>query len=200
MTTILKLGGSLMHSPFLPGWLELAAISGQGRVVIVAGGGAFADASRAAQAHWRLDDLSAHNMAVLAMAQFGELMHGLCPRLATAGDEDAVRAQLAGGRSVIWQPFDLLRKAPDELTNWDVTSDSLALWLARRLGAHDTIIVKSCPIPQPANDWHGLSRMGIVDRAFPHFAALAGPVRLMEQNRLEEVRALLGRALRDGHN
>lgn len=191
MIRILKLGGSLMRSPILPRWLALAAESGKGRVVIVPGGGLFADASRAAQAHWRLDDVSAHNMAVLGMAQLGEMMHGLCPALATASDQAAIRAQLAEGRSVIWQPLELMRSAPDELTTWDVTSDSLALWLARRLGAQETIIVKSCPIPQPSVDWGTLSRRGIVDRAFPHFATTAGAIRIVERSALDHVRTML---------
>lgn len=191
MIRILKLGGSLMRSPRLPGWLDLAAETGRGNMVIVPGGGLFADASRVAQAHWRLNDLSAHNMAVLGMAQLGAMMHGLCPQLATAGNEAEIRARLADGRSVIWQPLDLLRSAPDELTSWDVTSDSLALWLARRLDAKETIIVKSCPIPQPADDWQVLSQRGIVDRAFPHFAATAGAISIVEQGSLERIQASL---------
>lgn len=191
MIRILKLGGSLMRSPILPRWLALAAESAKGQVVIVPGGGLFADASRAAQAHWRLNDVSAHNMAVLGMAQLGEMMHGLCPQLATAGNEAGIRARLLEGRSVIWQPLDLLRTAPDELTTWDVTSDSLALWLARRLGAQETIIVKSCPIPQSSEDWQALSERGIVDRAFPHFAATAGAISIVEQDSLERIQASL---------
>lgn len=191
MITILKLGGSLMRSPLLPGWLGLAAGPGKGRIVIVPGGGLFADAGRAAQAHWRLNDVSAHNIAVLGMAQLGEVMRGLCPNLATAGDEATIRACLSEGRSVIWQPLDLLRAAPDELTTWDVTSDSLALWLARRLGAQETIIVKSCALPQPANNWAALSQRGIVDRAFAGFAVTAGAIRIVERSAIERVRASL---------
>lgn len=191
MIRILKLGGSLMHSPLLPGWLHLAAEVGPGRVVIVPGGGPFADAARAAQAHWRLDDVAAHNMAVLGMAQLGEVMRGLCPALATASDNTAIRARLAEGRSVIWQPLELLRSAPDQLTTWAVTSDSLALWLAHRLGADETIIVKSCVIPQPPDDWQALSRLGIVDRAFPHFAATAGAIRIVDQDALDLVQTML---------
>jgi aspartokinase-like uncharacterized kinase len=35
----------------------------------------------------------------------------------------------------LWLPLELPRDAPDMLTTWDVTSDSLALWLALRLNA-----------------------------------------------------------------
>ena len=75
---IVKLGGSLERDALLPRWLELLAELGGGRVVIVPGGGGFADQARAAQAWWQLDDLPAHNMAVLGMAQSAAMMQGLC--------------------------------------------------------------------------------------------------------------------------
>lgn len=169
MIRIVKLGGSLARDPLLPQWLQTLAEHGGGRVVIVPGGGPFADAARDAQAAWPLNDLAAHNMAVLGMAQFGYLLQGLCPTLATARNVEEIEAALTSGRVAVWLPFDLLRKAPDELTSWDVTSDSLALWLAGRLGAAHLVLVKSCALPS-GRDWDALSKTGIVDRRFPDLA------------------------------
>ena len=45
---IVKLGGSLLRNPLLPAWLD--RIARAGRIAVVPGGGAFADAARAAQA------------------------------------------------------------------------------------------------------------------------------------------------------
>ena len=81
---IVKLGGSLSRDARLPRWLRMLAELGRGRVVVVPGGAAFADAVRAAQGHWGFDDLTAHNMAVLAMAQTAHMLHALEPRLALA--------------------------------------------------------------------------------------------------------------------
>ena len=53
------------HHPFH----QTLARLGGGRVTLVCGGGAFADVVRQAQGHWGFVDLSAHNMAVLAMLQ-----------------------------------------------------------------------------------------------------------------------------------
>ena len=74
---VVKLGGSLCEqapetSP-LRDWLDLLVCEGAGRVVIVPGGGKFADAVRGAQAQWCFDDLTAHNMALLAMSQTAPL-------------------------------------------------------------------------------------------------------------------------------
>ena len=66
---IVKLGGSLGRDPVLKEWLDTLVALGSGRVVIVPGGGGFAEEVRDQQELWRFDDLAAHNMAVLAMAQ-----------------------------------------------------------------------------------------------------------------------------------
>ncbi|MBS0545613.1 MAG: aspartate kinase [Proteobacteria bacterium] len=172
MTRIVKLGGSLARDPLLAQWLQLLAVQGGGRVVIVPGGGPFADTAREAQATWQLNDVAAHNMAVLGMAQFGCMLQGLCPALVTARSVGEVERALRMGRVAIWLPFELLRDEPDELTSWDVTSDSLSLWLAGRLGAAHVVLVKSCEIPT-VQDWDMLAAAGIVDRRFPALARVA---------------------------
>ncbi len=171
---VVKLGGSLHANARLRDWLH--AIARRGRIAIVPGGGAFADAARAAQAHWQVDDVAAHNMAVLGMAQSAQLMKALCPELDCGADVATVRAALDKGRSTIWMPLDLLRTAPDPITNWDTTSDTLALHLADALPATDVLLVKSCAIP-PNADFAALAAAGIVDRQFPR-AATATPARV----------------------
>jgi aspartokinase-like uncharacterized kinase len=60
---------------------------------------------------------------------------------------------------------------PEIAESWDVTSDSLAAWLARRLDADKLILVKSCPVPEGEPSPEELRRLEIVDAAFPEFAA-----------------------------
>lgn len=164
---VVKLGGSLLRDPLLPAWLDCIARAGS--TAVVPGGGAFADAARAAQAHWQVDDVAAHNMAVLGMAQCAHLLHGIEPRLALAESVAGMRAPLAAGRAAIWLALDLQRDAADALTSWDVTSDSLAAWLALRLGASELVLVKACALPAGATPAE-LAAAGIVDRAFPAYA------------------------------
>lgn len=166
---VVKLGGSLLRDPLLPAWLDRLATRGAGQTVIVPGGGPFADAARALQKEWRVDDVCAHNMAVLGMTQTARLLHGIEPRLALADSEAGLRARLAEGRAVIWLPLALQRDAPDPLTSWDVSSDSLAAWLALRLRACAVVLVKSCAVPAQATP-AALAAAGIVDRAFPGYA------------------------------
>ncbi len=192
---IVKLGGSLARDARLPRWLRMLAELGGGRVVVVPGGAAFADAVRAAQGHWGFDDLTAHNMAVLAMAQTAHLLHALEPRLTLVSDEDAIRRAQHAGQVVLWMPLSLLRDAPDIITSWEVTSDSLALWLARRLNAERLVVVKACEVKRP-HTLQELSAAGLVDGRFDQWAdGAAFPIDVVEceDRDLERVRdGLLG--------
>ena len=192
---VVKLGGSLAHDPRLVPWLAMLAELGGGRVTVVPGGGVFADAVRASQRHWHFADLPAHNMAVLAMAQTAHLYHALEPRLTLAADEAGIRRALHAGHPALWLPFGLLRDAPDLLTNWDVTSDSLALWLARVLNAERLIVVKACSVPA-GSTFAQLAAQGVLDARFDDWSRDAPfPIEVVECDAMEQVRdALLGRS------
>jgi aspartokinase-like uncharacterized kinase len=188
---VVKLGGSLDTNPLLAQWLDLLAQLGGGRVAVVCGGGRFADAVRRAQAQWRFDDLAAHNMAVLAMAQTTWLASALNPRLRLARSEAEIRRVLHRGHTALWLPLGRLRDTPDEATHWGHTSDSIALELARSLSAERLIVVKSCPI-EPQASLHALTISGVLDRAFAPLAEEAGfPIDVIHCADIERVRALL---------
>ena len=188
---VVKLGGSLQRDALLPRWLALLAELGGGRVIVVPGGGGFADQARKAQARWQLGDLAAHNMAVLGMAQSAALLHGLCPALPLADNEARMRELLQSGQPALWQPLDLLRSAPDDITHWGVTSDSLALWLAERLGADRLVVVKSCAI-EPGQSFAQLGEAGVLDGEFAARArAAACAIELLHKSELGRARALL---------
>lgn len=168
---IIKLGGSLARDPRLPGWLAfLASQPATHPLVIVPGGGRFADAARNAQTCWGLDDVAAHNMAVLGMAQYAHLLHGLCPALRLADTYAGLRAGAVQGRHGVWVPTGLQRTRAGPLTNWDTTSDSLAAYLARTLSAQRLTLLKACEVPREAS-FAELAAAGIMDTAFPAQAA-----------------------------
>ena len=188
---IVKLGGSLNTNPVLPAWLDLLAECGGGRVIVVCGGGAFADEVRRTQARWQFDDLSAHNMAVLAMVQTAYLLHGLNPALQLARSKTDIRRVLHKGRTALWLPFELQREQPDADTTWDVSSDSIALDLARRLNAERLVVVKSCQIEAKAS-LAQLAEAGVVDRRFAALSeGVAFPIDVVHHDRLAHMRAML---------
>lgn len=188
---IVKLGGSLATDPLLPAWLDLLAQLGGGRVTVVGGGAGFAEHVREVQRHWRFDDLAAHNMAVLAMAQTGYQMNAINPALQLATTPADILRVLRQGQTAIWLPFELQRDSADCHTNWDVTSDSIALDLALRLNAERLVVVKSCAI-DPARSLHQLCADGILDRRFDRLASDAAfPIDVMQKDELGRMRALL---------
>lgn len=188
---VVKLGGSLGRDPLLRDWLKLLSEQGGGRVVVVPGGGAFADQVRAHQTHWDFDDLVAHNMAVLAMVQYAMMMQGLYPGLSLTVDDDSVRRVLREAGVALWAPFPLLREAPDEMSNWDVTSDSIAAWLSNRLNAERLILVKSAPVT-PGLPMEAYADAQLVDCRFAQMTADAPyPVQILNKHDLGAMRELL---------
>jgi aspartokinase-like uncharacterized kinase len=161
---VLKLGGSLFNGPHLRQWLDSLASQGGG-IVIVPGGGPFADQVRSAQARWDFGDEAGHRMAMLGMAQFGLMLADLQPAFAPAGDLPDIQKALAHGQVALWLPTG--REHLDVPRNWSVTSDSLAAWLAARLGATRLLLIKSMRLDETQARAAELARRGVVDDAFP---------------------------------
>jgi aspartokinase-like uncharacterized kinase len=168
---VVKLGGSLLGTPELSHWLDLLVRHGDGKVVIVPGGGIFADAVREAQKRCDSDDKTAHRMAVMAMDQYGVLMAGLNPALATAQSELEFAERGWQHRTTVWLPSLMVNTDEEIPANWQITSDSLAAWLASRLNAKHLVLVKSA---RPEADQVSLEQLikdGIVDGSFGDFTA-----------------------------
>ncbi len=176
---VVKLGGSVVRSPELPSWLDAVASSPL-PIVIVPGGGALVDEVRAAQARLGFGDGAAHRMALLAMDQLAWAVGGLRAGFEVGDTEDALRASLAHGRVAGWAPYSLVADHSDIPQSWTVTSDSLALWLGRRLGAACCYVIKSIDRRATTFSAGQLARNGVVDEAFPALFKDAGfPVFLL---------------------
>ena len=172
---VIKLGGSLLGSPELVHWLKVLVKNQQESTVIVPGGGLFADAVREAQKLSGIHDDYAHRLAVLAMDQFGLLLAGMNPALATASDAQEILQKTALKQAAIWLPSRMVLADASIPMHWQITSDSLSAWLAAELNASELILVKSVPIQehQPVNPamLEKLSRGGLVDACFAEFVA-----------------------------
>ncbi len=140
---VVKLGGSLLGSPALKRWLDALNSFSDGKVVIVPGGGIFADAVRESQLMTGIDDATAHKMAVVAMDQYATLMCGLNPSLTLASNELEIAERGWQHQAIVWKPSEMVLADEGIAMNWDVTSDSLAAWLATKLNAQHLILIKS---------------------------------------------------------
>ena len=163
---VIKFGGSLERCGALKSCMDKAAAFYREGCVWVPGGGDFAEQVRQAQQRWCFDDITAHAMALLAMRQMALLMHSMCRDCALTDSIADIVRQLNLGKSVIWSPDVNELNQAGVPASWEVTSDSLAAWLAVTLDADELILIKSAEIPQTA-DVNKLAVLGIVDRAFP---------------------------------
>ena len=148
---VIKVGGSLARGACLPSLAARLVELGSGRgLLVVPGGGAFADVVREHDARFGLHPSTAHWMAVLAMDQYGHLLADLLPGCALVRTLDAAHACLAGGGVAVLLPSQTLWRADALPHSWAVTSDSIAAWLTRQVGAGLLVLVK---------DHHGMASL-----------------------------------------
>lgn len=166
MITVIKLGGSLLSASALPACLN-AVERYPGNILLVPGGGVFADQVRAAQRQWGFDDVAAHRMAILAMRQMALLFNSLKPEFALF---DSVLTITSLPKVAVWSPnIDELDEA-GIVPSWDITSDSLAAWLAGWVKANALLLVKACPVAENVA-LADLQQQGVIDAKFLAFVA-----------------------------
>ena len=137
MLTVVKVGGGLGDSA-LPGLCTVLGELGERHpLLVVPGGAGFADAVRDADRRFRLRAATSHRMAILGMEQFGWLLSDLIPGAVRCAGLPQVRA----GPTTVLLPATLpLDRLP---ASWEVTSDSIAAWVAGRIGAGRLVLLKA---------------------------------------------------------
>lgn len=169
---VIKLGGSLLSSESLKEWLSIIVEFGAGKLLIVPGGGIFADKVRDAQQKWKFDDKAAHQMALLAMEQYAHLLQSYAPDLRLSDSTEGIDKAISLNQVPVWLPFKMINTCQNLSANWNITSDSLALWLADHLNAEHTMLVKS--LSSKNLNARQLSESAMVDKDFPEFVKTSG--------------------------
>jgi aspartokinase-like uncharacterized kinase len=143
LDAVIKIGGSLTSDSTALRALcvELGRAAERFRLLVVPGGGEFADVVRAVDTRFALTSQVSHRMAVLGMDQFGLLLSDLIPRARVAFSLGVVEGLSGVGRVVILLPSRLVFRARSLPASWDVTSDSIAAYVAGRLGASKLILI-----------------------------------------------------------
>ncbi len=194
MPWVIKIGGSLYASRRLQEWLDTLQALGSHQLVIVPGGGPFADRVRDADKQFGLEPALAHHMAVLAMQQFAYLMVSLCPGLQLASSREEIHACWEEGETAIWEPYPLVSRQCELPKTWEVTSDSLAAWLAGHLSVTQLLFVKSAPQTLSGMTVSQLQALGCVDTVLPGLLA-GSPVNahFLHKSKAGEFEQWLGR-------
>jgi 5-(aminomethyl)-3-furanmethanol phosphate kinase len=156
---VVKVGGGLFRDDGLEGLrracAEVNEIAVRRRVLVVPGGGPFADAVRAVDAQVGLSDGVAHRLAMSAMDQLGML---LAPMLPGAELLTVLVVPRALGVLAVAPAFTARPEVPE---SWAVTSDSLAVLAAGAIGADEAVLLKPVPgiLPRWPSDDPPLSEL-----------------------------------------
>jgi aspartokinase-like uncharacterized kinase len=140
---VIKVGGSLAEDPERLRALcrKLSELAKMYALIVVPGGGRFADAVRELDQRFNLSGAVSHRMAILGMDQFGlllcQIISGSC---ATYLLDDAKQLSEVGVVPVFLPSRLMFREDPLE-NSWDVTSDSIAAYVASRLSVAKLVLV-----------------------------------------------------------
>jgi aspartokinase-like uncharacterized kinase len=165
---VIKLGGSVSRSQELYSWIRAIIDLSDERIVIVPGGGGFADQVRSLQAYWHFNDSVAHEMAILAMQNMAVCYAGLDSALQVATSLEDINGILSQGRVPVWSPTLSWLDQQNVAHSWDVTSDSLSVIIARALAAKQLILVKSLRVSKAITVAELVERE-IADKAFSRY-------------------------------
>jgi len=142
--TVVKVGGGLLSKAgaFDLVTEALTAFSPRRRLVIVPGGGPFADAVRTMFRRIKIGEDAAHWMAVLGMDQYAHALTARLPGAVLVEQQAEIAAARQAGRLPVLAPYRWVRAADPLPHTWDITSDSIAAWLAGMLGARRIVLIK----------------------------------------------------------
>ncbi len=164
--TVVKLGGSTAYHAEMREWV-FALAAARMPLILVPGGGPFADQVRNAQKQMRFSDQTAHSMAILAMDQMGLAIAEMHDRLVPARSFEEIEAALERREIPLWLPSQICLSETEIPQSWDMTSDSLAAWLAGRIGAQVLLLIKQTNAFDGNSQILNLVADGIVDPLLP---------------------------------
>jgi aspartokinase-like uncharacterized kinase len=140
---VIKIGGSLAEDPERLRALcrKMSELAKKYALIVVPGGGKFADVTRDFDQRFALSSAVSHRMASLGMDQFGLLLSDIVPNSRVFRQLDEAKEFFEAKTVPIFLPSHLMFQENPLENSWDVTSDSIATYIAGRLNARKVILV-----------------------------------------------------------
>lgn len=171
---LFKLGGSLLDQTGLLERIRVfAALRAESIPVFLVGGGAAADMVREWDRTQGLGDDVAHDLALEAMGLNEQLLLKLMPELRLVRSLSQLEMAEKEKRPTLicaacfcrWGEQTTGQRLP---RTWDLTSDSIAAWLAGLIEAEELVLLKSVEWIA-GTTWDEAAERGWVDPCFPEF-------------------------------
>ena len=144
LDTVVKVGGSLCCGDGLAELCgELGSLGRRHPVLVVPGGGEFADMVRKSYRQYDLGETAAHCMALLAMDQYGYLLSRFIEGSSLEAEMVSARQTAESGRVAIFLPSATVIRADPLPHSWEVTSDTIAAWTACQLSCRRLVLLKN---------------------------------------------------------
>jgi 5-(aminomethyl)-3-furanmethanol phosphate kinase len=140
---VVKIGGSLAMQPDKLKDLctKLGEASKRHNLIVVPGGGEFADMVREYDKEFDLPRQISHRMAILAMDQYGLLLSTLIPRSVVVNKFEDLTKDLTLHHLAVFLPSNFLFCDKSLDNSWDTTSDSISVYIAQKLDTNKTVLV-----------------------------------------------------------
>ena len=156
---VLKIGGSWITNPNLKTLLRGLEKKKRGKIIIVAGGGCFADSVRFAFKKTRMSEKIANALALKSTEIFSSYMKDINKNLYLTSNKRFKKNSIN-----VWLPSITLSKEKSFKKNWNSTSDSIAAWLSKNIKAEGIVFVKSLKKFNKINKLGVLQKKNIIDK------------------------------------
>ncbi len=134
---VVKVGGSLINHAE-----SVMSVLKEYEVLIVPGGGIFADTVRDVHSRYHISQKAAHIMAIAAMDQYGHLLADIAklPTLDSLNSNTHTPASTPAV-PVVFLPYKYLLKNDPFKPSWDITSDTISCHIAKESRAEKFVIL-----------------------------------------------------------
>ena len=156
---VLKIGGSWITNPKLKTLIRRLEKKKKGKIIIVAGGGCFADSVRFAFKKTKMSEKLANTLALKSTEIFCSYLKDINKKLYLTTDK-----RFKDNSLNVWLPSVILSNEKSFKRNWDSTSDSVAAWLSDNIKADGLVFIKSLKKFEKINKLADLQKKNIIDK------------------------------------
>jgi hypothetical protein len=145
ISAVIKVGGSVLldHvNSIKPLFHIVSEQCRHHRLIVVPGGGSLANEVRRMHKEYSLTDSTAHFMAILAIDQNAYMINQFLEGSRVVFDPSDARRTTKGHQVAILAPFRLMLNRDPLPHSWNVTSDSIAAYVAKTVKAEKLILLK----------------------------------------------------------